>query len=87
MNIQEFINKIKSLKENNTPIMYSEFKTYINLFNTLYLTNKELALTTVNDLINLNVFTEGRLDDEEYSYYFFQDYHLIKYMFLFLKFN
>ncbi len=69
MNIQEFINKIKSLKENNTPIMYSEFKTYINLFNTLYLTNKELALTTVNDLINLNVFTEGRLDDEEYSYY------------------
>ena len=69
MNIQEFINKIKSLKENNTPIMYSEFKTYINLFNTLYLTNKELALTTVNDLINLNVFTEGRLDEEEYSYY------------------
>lgn len=69
MNIQEFINKIKSLKENNTPIMYSEFKKYINLFNTLYLTNKELALTTVNDLINLNVFTEGRLDDEEYSYY------------------
>lgn len=69
MNIQEFINKIKSLKENNTPIMYSEFKTYINLFNTLYLTNKELALTTVNDLINLNVFIEGRLDDEEYSYY------------------
>lgn len=69
MNIQEFINKIKSLKENNTPIMYSEFKTYINLFNTLYLTNKELALTTVNDLINLNVFTEGRVDDEEYSYY------------------
>ena len=69
MNIQEFINKIKSLKENNTPIMYSEFKAYINLFNTLYLTNKELALTTVNDLINLNVFTEGRLDDEEYSYY------------------
>lgn len=69
MNIQEFINKIKSLKENNTPIMYSEFKTYINLFNTLYLTNKELALTIVNDLINLNVFTEGRLDDEEYSYY------------------
>lgn len=69
MTIQEFINKIKSLKENNTPIMYSEFKTYINLFNTLYLTNKELALTTVNDLINLNVFTEGRLDDEEYSYY------------------
>lgn len=69
MNIQEFINKIKSLKENNTPIMYSEFKTYINLFNTLYLTNKELALTTVNDLINLNVFTEGRLDDEGYSYY------------------
>ena len=49
--------------------MYSEFKTYINLFNTLYLANKELALTTVNDLINLNVFTEGRLDDEEYSYY------------------
>lgn len=41
----------------------------MNLFNTLYLTNKELALTTVNDLINLNVFTEGRLDDEEYSYY------------------
>lgn len=69
MNIQEFINKIKSLKENNTPIMYSEFKTYINLFNTLYLTNKELALTIVNDLINLNVFTEGRVDDEEYSYY------------------
>ncbi len=69
MNIQEFINKIKSLKENNTPIMYSEFKTYINLFNTLYLTNKEVALTTVNDLINLNVFTEGRLDDEGYSYY------------------
>ncbi len=69
MNIQEFMNKNRSLKENNTPIMYSEFKTYINLFNTLYLTNKELALTTVNDLINLNVFTEGRLDDEEYSYY------------------
>lgn len=69
MNIQEFINKIKSLKENNTPIMYSEFKTYMNLFNILYLTNKELALTTVNDLINLNVFTEGRLDDEEYSCY------------------
>ena len=69
MNIQEFMNKNRSLKENNTPIMYSEFKTYINLFNTLYLTNKELALTIVNDLINLNVFTEGRLDDEEYSYY------------------
>lgn len=69
MNIQEFINKIKSLKENNTPIMYSEFKTYINLFNTLYLTNKEVALTIVNDLINLNILTEGRVDDEEYSYY------------------
>lgn len=67
MTIEEYINKIKSL--NNKPIMYEEFKTYINLFNTLYITDKELALTLVNDLINLNVFTEGRLDDEEYSYY------------------
>lgn len=67
MTTEEYINKIKSL--NNKPIMYEEFKTYMNLFNTLYLTNKELALTLVNDLINLNVFTEGRLDDEEYSYY------------------
>lgn len=67
MTIEEYINKIKSL--NNKPIMYEEFKTYMNLFNTLYITDKELALTLVNDLINLNVFTEGRLDDEEYSYY------------------
>ncbi len=29
MNIQEFMNKNRSLKENNTPIMYSDFKTYI----------------------------------------------------------
>ena len=67
MNTEEFINKIKSLRENNTPIMIADFKTYVNLFNILYITDKDIALSISDDLTNLNVFTEGRLDDKEYS--------------------
>lgn len=67
MTIEEFLIKIKSLKENNTPIMIADFKTYVNLFNILYITDKEIAFTILDDLINLNVFTENKFDDKEYS--------------------
>lgn len=67
MTIEEFLIKIKSLKENNTPIMITDFKTYVNLFNVLYISDKDIALSILDDLTNLNVFTEGRPDDKEYS--------------------
>lgn len=67
MTIEEFLIKIKSLKENNTPIMLADFKTYVNLFNILYITDKEIAFTILDDLINLKVFTENKFDDKEYS--------------------
>lgn len=67
MTIEEFLIKIKSLKENNTPIMIADFKTYVNLFNILYITDKEIAFTILDDLINLKVFTENKFDDKEYS--------------------
>ena len=67
MTIEEFLIKIKSLKENNTPIMIADFKTYVNLFNILYITDKDIALSILDDLTNLNVFTEDRPDDKEYS--------------------
>lgn len=67
MTIEEFLIKIKSLKENNTPIMITDFKTYVNLFNILYITDKEIAFTILDDLINLKVFTENKFDDKEYS--------------------
>lgn len=67
MTIEEFLIKIKSLKENNTPIILADFKTYVNLFNILYITDKEIAFTILDDLINLNVFTENKFDDKEYS--------------------
>ena len=35
MTIEEFLIKVKSLRENNTPIMLADFKTYVNLFNIL----------------------------------------------------
>lgn len=67
MTIEEFLIKVKSLRENNTPIMLADFKTYVNLFNILYITDKEIAFTILDDLINLNVFTENKFDDKEYS--------------------
>ena len=67
MTLEEFLIKIKSLKENNTPIMLADFKTYVNLFNILYITDKEIAFTILDDLINLKVFTENKFDDKEYS--------------------
>ncbi len=67
MTIEEFLIKIKSLKENNTPIMIADFKTYVNLFNILYITDKDIALSILDDLTNLNVFTESRPDYKEYS--------------------
>ena len=67
MTIEEFLIKVKSLRENNTPIMLADFKTYVNLFNILYITDKEIAFTILDDLINLKVFTESRPDDKEYS--------------------
>ncbi len=67
MTIEEFLIKIKSLKENNTPIMIADFKTYVNLFNVLYISDKDIALSILDDLTNLNVFTEDRPDDKEYS--------------------
>lgn len=67
MTIEEFLIKIKSLKENNTPIMIAEFKTYVNLFNVLYISDKDIALSILDDLTNLNVFTEDRPDYKEYS--------------------
>lgn len=67
MTIEEFLIKVKSLRENNTPIMLADFKTYVNLFNILYITDKEIAFTIIDDLINLNVFTENKFDDKEYS--------------------
>lgn len=67
MTIEEFLIKIKSLKENNTPIMIADFKTYVNLFNVLYISDKDIALSILDDLTNLNVFTEDRPDEKEYS--------------------
>lgn len=67
MTIEEFLIKVKSLRENNTPIMLADFKTYVNLFNILYITDKEIAFTILDDLINLKVFTENKFDDKEYS--------------------
>ncbi len=67
MTIEEFLIKIKSLKENNTPIMIADFKTYVNLFNVLYISDKDIALSILDDLTNLNVFTESRPDYKEYS--------------------
>lgn len=67
MTIEGFLNKIKSLKENNTPIMIADFKTYVNLFNVLYISDKDIALSILDDLTNLNVSTEGRPDEKEYS--------------------
>lgn len=67
MTIEEFLIKIKSLKENNTPIMIADFKTYVNLFNVLYISDKDMALSILDDLTNLNVFTENKFDDKEYS--------------------
>lgn len=67
MTIEEFLIKIKSLKENNTPIMIADFKTYVNLFNVLYISDKDIALSILDDLTNLNVITEDRPDDKEYS--------------------
>ncbi len=67
MTIEEFLIKIKSLRENNTPIILADFKTYVNLFNILYITDKEIAFTILDDLINLKVFTENKFDDKEYS--------------------
>lgn len=67
MTIEEFLIKIKSLKENNTPIVIADFKTYVNLFNILYITDKDIALSILDDLTNLNVFTESRPDYKEYS--------------------
>ena len=67
MTIEEFLIKVKSLRENNTPIMLADFKTYVNLFNILYITDKDIALSILDDLTNLNVFTESRPDYKEYS--------------------
>lgn len=67
MTIEEFLIKVKSLRENNTPIMLADFKTYVNLFNILYITDKEIAFTILDDLINLKIFTENKFDDKEYS--------------------
>ena len=67
MTIEEFLIKVKSLRENNTPIILADFKTYVNLFNILYITDKEIAFTILDDLINLKVFTENKFDDKEYS--------------------
>ncbi len=67
MTIEEFLIKVKLLRENNTPIMLADFKTYVNLFNILYITDKEIAFTILDDLINLKVFTENKFDDKEYS--------------------
>ena len=67
MTIEEFLIKVKSLRENNTPIMLADFKTYVNLFNILYITDKEIAFTILDDLINLKVFTENKFDDKVYS--------------------
>lgn len=67
MTIEEFLIKIKSLKENNTPIMIADFKTYVNLFNVLYISDKDIPLSILDDLTNLNVFTESRPDYKEYS--------------------
>ena len=67
MTIEEFLIKVKSLRENNTPIMLADFKTYVNLFNILYITDREIAFTILDDLINLKVFTENKFDDKEYS--------------------
>ncbi|MCI6349682.1 MAG: hypothetical protein MR779_02110 [Tenericutes bacterium] len=67
MTIEEFLIKIKSLKENNTPITIADFKTYVNLFNVLYISDKDIALSILDDLTNLNVFTESRPDYKEYS--------------------
>ena len=67
MTIEELLIKIKSLKENNTPIMIADFKTYVNLFNVLYISDKDIALSILDDLTNLNVFTESRPDYKEYS--------------------
>ncbi len=67
MTIKEFLIKVKSLRENNTPIILADFKTYVNLFNILFITDKEIAFTILDDLINLNVFTENKFDDKEYS--------------------
>lgn len=66
MTIEEFLIKIKSLRKNNTPIMIADFKTYVNLFNILYITDKDIALSILDDLTNLNVFTESKIDDNEY---------------------
>lgn len=66
MTIEEFLIKVKSLRENNTPIILADFKTYVNLFNILYITDKEIAFTILDDLINLKVFTENKFDDKEY---------------------
>ena len=55
MTIEEFLIKIKSLKENNTPIMLADFKTYVNLFNILYSIHLSLSKSKVNKLTLSNI--------------------------------